>query len=258
MIVANEGERFSAGANLAMVLLAAQEGEWDELDVACRRFQQMNMALKYAVKPVVAAPFGQTLGGGCELALHARRMQASAETYMGLVEVGVGIVPAGGGCKELLARHRDVRKIFETIGYAKVSTSAENARELGLMTRADGISVNPERLIADAKRLALSLAPGYVRGVPREDIRVGGDGAAALMKLAVWTARQGNFITDYDVVIGEKLAHVLSGGGVSGEQNVSEQYLLDLEREAFLSLCGDVRTQQRMAHILKTGKPLRN
>ena len=258
MIVANEGERFSAGANLAMVLLAAQEGEWDELDVACRRFQQMNMALKYAVKPVVAAPFGQTLGGGCELALHARRMQASAETYMGLVEVGVGIVPAGGGCKELLARHRDVRKIFETIGYAKVSTSAENARELGLMTRADGISVNPERLIADAKRLALSLAPGYVRGVPREDIRVGGDGAEALMKLAVWTARQGNFITDYDVVIGEKLAHVLSGGGVSGEQNVSEQYLLDLEREAFLSLCGDVRTQQRMAHILQTGKPLRN
>jgi len=258
MIVANEGERFSAGANLAMVLLAAQEGEWDELDAACRRFQQMNMALKYAPKPVVAAPFGQTLGGGCEVALHARRMQASAETYMGLVEVAVGIIPAGGGCKEMLARHRDVRRAFETIGYAKVSTSAENARELGLMTHADGISMNPERLIADAKRLALSLAPGYSPGVPRRDIHVGGESALAMMKLAVWTARQGNFITDYDVVIGEKLAHVLSGGRLSGEQAVSEQYLLDLEREAFLSLCGDTRTQQRMAHMLQTGKPLRN
>jgi 3-hydroxyacyl-CoA dehydrogenase len=258
MIVANEGERFSAGANLAMVLLAAQEGEWDELDLACRRFQQMNMALKYAPKPVVAAPFGQALGGGCELSLHARRMQASAELYMGLVEVGVGIIPAGGGCKEMLARHRDVRRVFETIGYAKVSTSAENARELGLMTRADGVSMNPERLIADAKGLALSLVPGYAPGTPRHDIHVGGESAWALMKLAVWTARQGNFITDYDVVIGEKLALVLSGGRLSGEQTVSEQYLLDLEREAFLSLCGDVRTQQRMAHILETGKPLRN
>lgn len=258
MIVGNEGERFSAGANLAMVLLAAQNGDWDELDLACRRFQQMMMALKYAPKPVVAAPFGQTLGGGCELALHARRMQASAETYMGLVEVGVGIIPAGGGCKELLARHHDIRRVFELIGYAKVSTSAEHARELGLMTRADGISMNPERLIADAKRLALSLAPGYVRGTPREDIRVGGESAYAAMKLAVWTARQGNFITDYDAIIGEKLAHVLSGGRLSGEPHVSEQYLLDLEREAFLSLAGDVRTQQRMAHILETGKPLRN
>jgi len=258
MVVANEGERFSAGANLAMVLLACQEGDWEELELACRRFQQMNMALKYARKPVVAAPFGQTLGGGCELSLHARRVQASAELYMGLVEVGVGIIPAGGGCKEMLARHRDVRRVFETIGYAKVSTSAENARELGLLTRADVISMNPERLIADAKRLALSLAPGYAPGAPRHDIPVGGEGAWALMKLAVWTARQGNFITDYDVVIGEKLAHVLSGGRLSGEQMVSEQYLLDLEREAFLSLCGDIRTQQRMAHMLETGKPLRN
>src|SRR5581483_419521 len=189
---------------------------------------------------------------------HARHMQASAETYMGLVEVAVGIVPAGGGCKEMLARHRDVKRVFETIGYAKVSSSADNARELGLMTHADGISMNPERLIADARRLALSLVPGYAPGLPRHDIHVGGEGAWALMKLAIFTARQGNFISDYDAVIGEKLAHVLSGGRLTGEQAVSEQYLLDLEREAFLSLCGDARTQQRMAHMLQTGKPLRN
>ncbi|MGA2877683.1 MAG: 3-hydroxyacyl-CoA dehydrogenase NAD-binding domain-containing protein [Bryobacteraceae bacterium] len=258
MIVANEGETFSAGANLMLVLLAAQEGEWEDLNLAIQRFQQMNMALKYAAKPVVAAPFSRALGGGCELVMHCTRAQASAETYIGLVEVGVGLIPAGGGCKELLARLKDPLRIFELIGYAKVSSSAEDAQKLGLLHRADPISMNPERLIFDAKALALSLVPNYAPGVPRSDIKVAGESAYALMKLGAWSAREGHFISDYDLIIAEKLAHVLSGGRLSGQQSVSEQYLLDLEREAFLSLCGNPKTQERMQYMLKTGKPLRN
>jgi len=258
MVIANEGETFSAGANLMLVLLAAQEGEWDELNLAVQRFQQMNMALKYASKPVVAAPFSRALGGGCELVLHATRAQASAETYIGLVEVGVGLIPAGGGCKELLARLKDPLRIFELIGYAKVSTSAEDAQKLGLLHRSDSISMNPERLIFDAKALALSLVPNYSPGTPRNDIKVAGESAYALMKLGAWSAQQGHFISDYDAIIGEKLAYMLSGGRRPGEQTVSEQYLLDLEREAFLSLCGNPKTQERMQYMLKTGKPLRN
>ncbi|MCU1263449.1 MAG: 3-hydroxyacyl-CoA dehydrogenase [Bryobacterales bacterium] len=257
IVVANQGQHFSAGANLMLVLLAAQEEEWDELDGAIRRFQQGNMAMKYSPKPVVAAPFGMTLGGGCEVVLHAARVQASAELYMGLVEVGVGLIPAGGGCKEMLLRFGNGKMAFELIGYAKTSGSAAEARSLGLLRESDAISMNPERLIGNAKDLALSLAPAYVQGTPREDIPVGGDNAYALMKLGVYLARQGEFISDYDAVIGEKLAHILSGGR-GAERNVSEQHLLDLEREAFLSLCGRRETQQRIQHMLKTGKPLRN
>jgi 3-hydroxyacyl-CoA dehydrogenase len=257
MIVANQGENFSIGANLMLVLMMAQEGEWDDLDLAVRRFQQANMAMKLAPKPVVAAPFGMTLGGGCEIAMHAARIQASAECYMGLVEVGVGVIPAGGGCKELLLRG-DPKRAFETNGYAKVSTSADDARSMRFLRPVDEISMNPERLIADAKALALQLAPHYVAPTPRTDIAIGGEAAFALMKLGVYLARQGEFITDYDAVIGEKLAHVLSGGRAVGGQKVSEQHLLDLEREAFLSLCGQAKTQERMQHMLKTGKPLRN
>jgi len=258
MIIANQGENFSAGANLMMVLLAAQEGEWDELGAAVHRFQQANMAIKYAPKPVVAAPFGMTLGGGCEIVLHAARAQASAETYMGQVEVGVGLIPAGGGCKELLIRMGDPKKAFELIGYAKVSSSAADARDLGLLRPQDEISMNPERLIADAKALALSLAPHWVPGVPRNDVKVEGAAGYALLKLGIWMARQGDYITEYDTVVGEALAHVLSGGRFTGEQTVTEQYLLDLEREAFLSLCGRPETQARISHMLKTGRPLKN
>jgi len=258
MVIANEGENFSVGANLMMVLLAAQEGDWDELNRAIHRFQQVNMALKYAAKPVVSAPFARTLGGGCEIVLHSRRAQASAETYIGLVEVGVGLIPGGGGCKELLLRLKDPRKVFELIGYAKVSSSAEDAKKLGLLDRNDSISMNPERLIGDAKALALSLAPGYAPGVPRTDIKVAGESGYALLKLGVWSARQGHFISDHDVTIAEKLGNVLTGGRLTGEQMVSEQYLLDLEREAFLSLCGMPKTQERIQYMLKTGKPLRN
>jgi 3-hydroxyacyl-CoA dehydrogenase len=258
LVIANEGENFSVGANLMMVLLAAQEGDWDELNRAIHRFQQVNMALKYAAKPVVSAPFARTLGGGCEIVLHSRRAQASAETYIGLVEVGVGLIPGGGGCKELLLRLKDPRKVFELIGYAKVSSSAEDAKKLGLLDRNDSISMNPERLIGDAKALALSLVPGYAPGVPRTDIKVAGESGYALLKLGVWSARQGHFISDHDVAIAQKLGNVLTGGRLTGEQIVSEQYLLDLEREAFLSLCGMPKTQERIQYMLKTGKPLRN
>ncbi len=258
MIVANQGENFSVGANLMLVLLAAQEGEWDDLARAIHRFQQVNLALKYARKPVVAAPFARSLGGGCEIPLHAARIQASAETYIGLVEVGVGLIPGAGGCKEMLLRLKDARRAFELIGMAKVSSSAEEARQFGILTKADRISMNPDRLIGDAKDLALSLAPGYTAGIPRTDIKVGGENAFALLKLGAWSMQQGGYISDYDLVVAEKLAHVLSGGRLTGDQTVSEQYLLDLEREAFLSLCGNQKTQERMQYMLKTGKPLRN
>lgn len=258
LVIANHGENFSVGANLMLVLLAAQEEEWDELDLAVRRFQSASMAMKYAPKPVVAAPFSRVLGGGCEWVLHATRAQASAELYMGLVEVGVGLIPGGGGCKEMLLRLRDPRKVFELIGMAKVSTSAEDARNLGLLHKADRVSMNPERLLHDAKTLALSLVSTHSPGVPRHDVKVSGDAGYAAMKLAVWSMRQGGFISDYDAVIGEKLAHILSGGRGIGEPVVSEQHLLDLEREAFLSLCGMQKTQERIQHMLKTGKALRN
>jgi 3-hydroxyacyl-CoA dehydrogenase len=258
MVIGNQGENFSAGANLMMVLLAAQEQEWDDLNAAIKSFQQMNMALKYAPKPVVAAPFGLALGGGCELPLHSTRIQASAELYMGLVEVGVGLIPAGGGCKEMLLRSRDIKKIFEQIGFAKVSTSAVEARQFRFLRDGDGVSMNPERLIDDAKHLALSLVPDHAPGAPRTDITVSGDEGFALMKMGVWMAQQGGYISAYDAVIGEKLAYILSGGRLTGTPQVSEQYLLDLEREAFLSLCGHKETQQRIQHMLKTGKPLRN
>jgi 3-hydroxyacyl-CoA dehydrogenase len=258
LVIGNQGENFSVGANLMLVLLAAQEGEWDELEAAVRRFQGASMAIKYAPKPVVAAPFAMALGGGCEFVLHSARAQASAETYMGLVEVGVGLVPAGGGCKEMLLRLGSAKDAFELIGYAKVSTSAANARELGLLRPSDAVSMNQERLIADAKRAALGLVASYAPGAPRHDIKVEGDAGYALMKMGVYLAREAGYISDHDAVIGEKLAHILSGGRLTGEQLVSEQYLLDLEREAFLSLCGQPKTQERMQHMLKTGKPLRN
>jgi 3-hydroxyacyl-CoA dehydrogenase len=170
----------------------------------------------------------------------------------------VGLIPAAGGCKEMLIRLGNARRAFELIGYAKVSTSGENARELGLLRPVDAISMNSERLIGDAKALALSLAPGYAPGAPRADIAVSGEAGYAEMKIGAWLAHKGGYISDYDLEIAEKLAHVLSGGRLSGAHAVSEQYLLDLEREAFLSLCGRPKTQERIQHMLKTGKPLRN
>lgn len=257
LVIANQGEHFSAGANLEAILRSARESEWDRLDGAVRRFQQANMALKYAPVPVVAAPFGMALGAGCEMVLHATRAQAFAETSLGLVETGVGLIPSGGGCKEMLLRLGQAAA-FDVIAGAKASTSAAQARDLGMLRAQDGISMNPERLVADAKSAALALTPSYAPGLPRQDIPVEGEAGYALLKMGLYLAREGGAISEYDTVVGEKLAHVLSGGRVAGPQTVSEQYLLDLEREAFLSLCGQPKTRERMEHMLKKGKPLRN
>ena len=273
MVVGNQAANFSVGANLMMVLMAIQDGEWDELEQAVRAFQNANMALKYAPRPVVAAPFGLTLGGGTELILHTARVRAAAETYMGLVEAGVGLIPAGGGTKEMLVRAMDavpadpeadpftfLKSVFLNIGMAKVSTSAEEARQLGYLSAKDSISMNRDRLIADAKQLALDLGRlGYRAGRARDDIRVLGQAAFAKMKLGLHLMRRAEYVSDYDVVVATQLAKVLSGGGeFTSPQLVSEQFLLDLEREAFLSLCGQQKTLERIQHMLKVGKALRN
>jgi 3-hydroxyacyl-CoA dehydrogenase len=258
LVVANDGENFSVGANLMTVLLAAQEGAWDKIDTAIRRFQAACMAMKYASRPVVAAPFGMALGGGCEVVLHAGRVQASAETYMGLVETGVGLIPAGGGCKEMLLRLGNAKRAFDLIGSGKVSASAAHARELGFLGPSDGLTMNRERLTADAKAVALGCVAAWAPGMPRQDIVVEGEAGYATLKMGMSLAAEGGYITEYDCVVGEKLAYVLSGGRLTGTQKVSEQYLLDLEREAFLSLCGNVKTQERMQYMLKNGKALRN
>ncbi len=272
LVVGNQGAVFSAGANLMLVLLAAQEEEWDELDIVIRQFQQATMSLRYSAKPVVVAPFGLTLGGGCEITLHGDRVRASAETYMGLVEVGVGLIPAGGGTKEMLLRAMDkvqtlkdvdsfpfIKKAFETIAMAKVSTSAEEARALGYLHEDDSISMNADRLIADAKQEVLALAKtGYIEPQPRTDILALGESALVTLKIGLHQMLRGGFISEHDRIIGEKLARILTGGDLNHATQVSEQYLLDLEREAFLSLCGMRATQERMGAMLKTGKPLRN
>ena len=250
IVIGNHGAHFSAGANLLQVLLAAQDEEWDELSIAVNRFQQTNLAIKYSPKPVVAASFNLTLGGGAEIVLHAARVQASAELYLGLVEVGVGLIPGAGGCKEMLIRNPNAA--FEIIGYAKTSTSARDAVNIGYLRPNDAISMNPDMLIEDAKSVALQLARNYAPPIPNPQIATAN---LERMKLGIYIARQGEFISAYDAVIAEKLAHVLSGGG---KTVAAEQQLLDLEREAFLSLCGRRETQQRIQHMLNTGKPLRN
>jgi 3-hydroxyacyl-CoA dehydrogenase len=269
LVVGNEGVHFSAGANLMLVLLEAQEGNWDEIDLMVRAFQNATMTLKHADVPVVVAPAGLAIGGGCEIALHADRVQAAAEAYIGLVEVGVGVIPAGGGTKEMLARAMDdapgatdwlpvVQRVFETIGFAKVSTSGPDAQRLGYLRPVDAFTMNRERLLADAKTRAIARAAEYVTPQPRSAIRVGGEGILAALKLGIHLAARGGRISDHDALIGRKLAWILAGGNQPHATTLSEQQLLDLEREAFLSLCGERRTQERIAHTLKTGKPLRN
>jgi 3-hydroxyacyl-CoA dehydrogenase len=273
MVIGNQAPNFCVGANLMLVLMTIQEGEWDDLHQAVRAFQNANMALKYAPKPVVSAPFGLTLGGGVEMCVHTARVRAAAETYMGLVEAGVGIIPAGGGTKEMLVRAMDaaprdddadpfvnVKEIFLNIGMAKVSTSGAEARKLLYLSARDSISMNRSRQISDAKQLALDMVKlGYHPGRPRDDIQVLGRAALAKMKLGLHLMRRAEYISDYDVVVATHLAKILSGGGeFTSPQRVSEQYLLDLEREAFVSLCGQKKTVERMQYMLKKGKPLRN
>jgi 3-hydroxyacyl-CoA dehydrogenase len=259
LVIGNDGPHFSAGANLLLLLLEAQEENWDDVDMMVRAFQGATMALKYAAVPVVVAPGGLTLGGGCEISLHGDRVQAAAETYMGLVEVGVGLIPGGGGTKEMLLRAPNVQSAFETIGFGKVSTSGPHARELGYLRPSDGITMNRERLIADARTAVLALAAaGYQPPVKHTAIPVGGPSAYATLSLGVHLAHRAGRISDHDAVIGRKLAWILTGGRVPHATTLTEDQVLDLEREAFLSLCGEAKTQERIAYTLKTGKTLRN
>jgi 3-hydroxyacyl-CoA dehydrogenase len=279
MVIANQAVNFSVGANLMILLVGAQEQEWDELHLAVKQFQNVNMAIKYSRKPVVAAPQGMALGGGCEISLHAAKIQAAAECYMGLVEAGVGLIPGGGGTKEMLIRANEhaagsedldlfhaLKPIFESIALAKVGASAEECRELGYLRREDGVSLNRDRLVADAKTAALALVRGGwkplaaspAEGAQTTQIKVLGEQFLAAAKLAIHMMVRGGYASEHDALVGRKLAHILAGGALSAPQTVSEQYVLDLEREAFVSLCGEKKTQERIAHTLKTGKPLRN
>ncbi len=277
-VITNDAQNFSVGANVMLLLMSIQEEEWDDVDLAIRQFQGMTQAIKFSPKPVVSAPFGMTLGGGCEISLHAAARQPHAELYMGLVEVGVGLLPGGGGCKEMLLRAVDsaasirpdargdsvelleaMKKAFETIAMAKVSTSAHEARGIGFLSTSDRITMNRERVLSDAKARALELVrAGYEPPVMRTDIPAPGENILAALKLGVHMMRQGEFITDHERKLATKIAEVLCGGNVTPGTPVSEQYLLDLEREAFKSMCGEKKTQERIQFTLKTGKPLRN
>ena len=271
LVIANSGANFSAGANVGLIFMYAVEQEYDELDFAIRQFQQTTMRLRYSSIPVVVAPHGLTLGGGCEMCLHADAVQAAAETYIGLVELGVGLIPGGGGTKEMIVKASDrnikedielnyLQQLFIHVATAKVSTSAHEAFESHILRNSiDGISINPDRRIADAKRKALMLfEQGYTQPILRTDIKVQGRGGLGAILAGIHGMRMGNYISDYDKFITEKLAYVMCGGDLSQPTLVSEQYLLDLEREAFLSLCGQKKTLERLQSILQTGKPLRN
>lgn len=271
LVIGNQARDFSAGANLMLILLEAQEGNWDELDPAVRQFQHVNLALRYSPRPVVAAPFGRTLGGGCEICLACARTQAAAETYMGLVETGAGLIPAGGGTTETVRRATArlpegvdadpfplLRWAFETIATARVSTSAEEARALGFLREGDGISMNSDRLIQDAKDSCLALVRAGYQPPLRQSIRVVGERGLAAIETYLYLMRTAGYLSEYDAFLGGKLAHVMCGGHVPYGTEVSEEYLHDLEREAFLSLAGQPKTQERMRHILQTGRPLRN
>lgn len=271
LVVGNEAPAFSAGANLMLVLLEAQEGNWDELDLMVRAFQKATMALRTSPVPVVVAPAGLALGGGCEIALHADRVHAAGDTFMGLVEVGVGLIPAGGGTKEMVARAMArrpsptadplpfVQQAFETVALAKVSASGPDAVRLGYLSATDTFAMNRERVIAGAKAAALQrVAEGYRPPAPRPAIPVGGESLAAALKLGVHLAWRAGRASDHDVVVGQALADVFAGGRVPHATTVGEQHLLDLEREAFLRLLGEPKTLARIQHTLKTGKPLRN
>ncbi|MDX5325440.1 MAG: 3-hydroxyacyl-CoA dehydrogenase NAD-binding domain-containing protein [Bacteroidota bacterium] len=271
LVIANQGSNFSLGANLGMVFLMAVEQEWDELYFAIKYFQDTMMRVRYSSIPVVVAPHGMALGGGCEMTMHADAVQASAETYIGLVEFGVGLIPGGGGTKEFTLRASDryikddielnaYRENFLKIGMAKVATSAEEAFDMGILIRGrDHYSMNQDRLIPDAKKKAILLAEqGYQRPIERSDIRVLGQQALGMFYIGAHMMHEGHYISDHDQKISQKLAWVMAGGDLSEPTTVSEQYLLKLEREAFLSLCGEKKTLERIQHTLKTGKPLRN
>lgn len=271
LVIGNEAEAFSAGANLFMVVMGAQGGMWDQLEAAVKKMQDMNMRMRYSPKPVVIAPAGLALGGGAEVTMHASRVVASVELYAGLVEIGAGVIPAGGGTKEMLRRVLNppmrtknveplplLQRLFEQIGLAKVSTSAEEARQMGILSPCDRTVMSREHLLSEAKKEVLHLAGcGYAPPIPEQIFAAGRDALAAL-RVGIHMMKEGGYITAYEAHIAGKLAYVLAGGEISAPAWVSEQYILDLEREAFLSLCGEEKTQQRMWNLLQTGKVLRN
>ena len=271
VVIGNDGANFSAGANVGMIFMMAVEQDWDELNMAIRAFQNTSMRIRYSSIPVVVAPHNLTLGGGCEFSLHADHVQLNAETYMGLVEFGVGVIPGGGGTKEFALRASDeykddqivqnvLKDRFLTIGMAKVSTSALEAYELGYLQKDKfSVSMNRSRLIADAKAKAIELADaGYTQPVRRKDIRVLGKQGLGIVYAGANTMYSGHYISEHDKKISEKLGYVMCGGDLSSPTEVTEQYLLDLEREAFLSLCGERKTLERIQSIVTKGKPLRN
>lgn len=270
MVIGNQGKNFCVGANLMLILLEAEEENWDDIDLMVREFQNGTKALKYAKKPVVAAPFGMTLGGGTEICLHSHGIQASSETYMGLVELGVGLIPGGGGTKEMAVRAMEgilpgvqaapdyfFAKRFEVVAMAQVSTSAEKARQLGFLRDHDRYSMNSEHLILDAKARVIDLARNFRPNLPTK-VKTAGSGVRATLDLALYGMREGRYISDYDMHLGKKLAYAMTGGNLPAGTLVDEQYLLDLEREAFMSLVGEQKTQDRIRHMLAKGKPLRN
>ncbi|HSF80069.1 MAG TPA: 3-hydroxyacyl-CoA dehydrogenase NAD-binding domain-containing protein [Anaerolineales bacterium] len=271
LVVGNEAVNFSAGANIFMMVMAAQNGLWDQLEAAIKKLQDMNMRMRYFPKPVVVAPAGLVLGGGLEITMHASRVVAASELYCGQVEFGLGLLPAGGGTKELLRRIVNppmrlkdaealpfLQKIFELIGFAKVASSAEEARQFGFLSCADRVILNRDHLLAEAKREVLHLASsGYSPPLPEKIYAAGRDAYGAL-KVAIYMLKEGQYASEHDALVGRAIARVMTGGELSSPTWVDEQYILDLEREAFLSLCGEVKTQERMWHMLQTGKPLRN
>ncbi|ADX67119.1 3-hydroxyacyl-CoA dehydrogenase/enoyl-CoA hydratase family protein [Weeksella virosa] len=269
VVIGNQADNFSVGANLAMIMMMAAEQDWWELNMAIKMFQDTMMRVRYSSIPVISAPHGMALGGGCEVSIHADKMVAAAETYIGLVEVGVGLIPGGGGSKEFTRRAmmnllkddvkvNHLRDYFMNIATAKVATSAYEAKNMGIVRDQDVIVVNTDRQIAEAKKQAILLAEaGYTQPV-REKIRVLGREAMGMFYVGTDSMVAGNFATDHDRLIANKLGYVMTGGNLSESTEVSEQYLLDLEREAFLSLCGERKTLERIQHMLKTGKPLRN
>src|SRR5699024_2614770 len=269
--IGNKGKNFCVGANLGMMLMEAHDDNFFELAMVIRQFQSLGLTIKYSNKPIVTAPFNMTLGGGAQVALPAESIQASPETYMGLVETGVGLIPGGGGTKELYLKElRNLPKgiafdqtkvandVFEKVATAKVSTSAAEAKENGFLNNQDAISVNPDHLLHDAKEKVLSLAKTGYKAPKREKVPVVGDSGYAAMLMGAKSMKLSGFASEHDLKIAEKLAYVLSGGRMTEGTFVDEQAMLDLEREAFLSLIGEPNTQERMQHMLLKGKPLRN
>ncbi|MBI4675182.1 MAG: enoyl-CoA hydratase/isomerase family protein [Chloroflexi bacterium] len=271
MVIGNQGEHFSAGANVMAVGLAAENGEWDKINEVTQALQDFLMTVRYSRKPIVTAPFGYTLGGGCEVAMAGSRIVAHAETYAGLVEVGMGLVPAGGGVKEMLRRVvvpalqtpttevlPFLQRVFETVGTAKVATSADEAKQMGFFGPDTRVVMNRDQLIAAAKQTVLDMVAEKYQAPARAKIYAAGERALAALRIAIYSMLSAKYISEYDAQVGDKLAYVLCGGKLTAPAWVDEQYILDLEREAFVSLCGEEKTRERIWHFLNTGKPLRN